>query len=153
MCLIQPRKGDSPFYRVFGHIPSSHAEKNFILLGWGKGSMVEGKHLWIAGWCWTTLVSPFNSPMLSVHSELAYIGFITSWATSVKSFESLCVSYDICAVTVFNFCHLWLPLCITSATCVLVSENVFRKTVNKICRLCLTRWKLFMVLPKEWLIQ
>lgn len=74
------------------------------------------------------LVSTFNPPVQLVHSELDCFGFITSLARSVNNFESLFVSYNICAVTLFavNFCHLWLLLCITSASCVFVTENVFR---------------------------
>lgn len=46
------------------------------------------------------------------HSELPYTGFMTSLATTVISSELLCVGHDICALIVFNFCHLRFPLCI-----------------------------------------
>lgn len=57
-----------------------------------------------------------SSPVLPVHSELAYIGFITSISTSVNNFELSCPSHNICAVIAFNFCHLWLALWITNAS-------------------------------------
>lgn len=56
----------------------------------------------------------FQPAMLAVHSELAYLGSITSSATNVNSFKRLCVNYDTCALNVFNFWHLCLPLNITS---------------------------------------
>ncbi len=82
-------------------------------------------------------------PHKPVRSELAYcICSLTSLATSVISFELLCSSGDTCALIVFDLCHLCSPLCSTGAS--------QWKCVGK---LCLNRWKVLMVLPKEWLIQ
>ncbi len=91
---------------------------------------------------------PPRSPLtrtlpLRLLSELAYcICALTSLATSVINFELLCSSGDTCALIVFDFCHLCSPLCSTGAS--------QWKCVGK---LCLNRWKVLMVLPKEWLIQ
>ena len=46
-----------------------------------------------------------------------------------------------CALIVFDLCHLCSPLCTGASQW---------KCVGK---LCLNRWKVLMVLPKEWLIQ
>lgn len=61
-----------------------------------------------------------------VHSELAHIGFLTSPTTGVINLGWLGLSYDICALIVFNFCHLWFPLCIASAS---------------LCKMCFSEWQ------------
>lgn len=65
-------------------------------------------------WFPSIFVLNFNFLVLPVHSELVYIGLIASLPTGVNTFASFCVSSDSCAVIVFNLCHLWLPMCITS---------------------------------------
>lgn len=57
---------------------------------------------------------------------LAHIGFLTSSTTGVINLGWLCLSYDICALIVFNFCHLRFPLCITSAS---------------LCKMCFSEWQ------------
>lgn len=47
---------DLLLYMGYGHRPSIATQRKTLLLGWGKGCMVEGKHSRIAGWCWTTHV-------------------------------------------------------------------------------------------------
>lgn len=55
------------------------------------------------------------------HSELPYTCFMTSLATTMIRSTLLCVSHDIFALMVFNFCHLRFPRCITV-------QNVFCET-------------------------
>lgn len=66
-----------------------------------------------------------NSAKTPACPELVYIAFTSSLATSVNRCESLSISSDICAIIVFNVCHLWLPLCVAGKN-VLVSENLFK---------------------------
>lgn len=46
--------GGFPWCRVTVCIPSSAMGRKSLLLVWGKGSTVEGQHLWTAGWFWIT---------------------------------------------------------------------------------------------------
>lgn len=80
-------------------------------------------------WVPSIFVPNFILLVPSVHSELVYIGLITSLPTGVNTFASFCVSRDSCAVIVFNLCHLWLPICITSVAqwkCASLSETLFK---------------------------
>lgn len=53
--------GHLPWCRVFSHVPSTSMQRETPLLGWGKGSMVEGKHLCITGGCWILTVDSLKN--------------------------------------------------------------------------------------------
>lgn len=99
--------------------------------------------------CLSLLVSTFHLPLLPGIYKFHYIissNYSHIWVTVFKKKKNY-----ISAVAVFNLCLQWLVLCITGASLwwsVRISDS--EKRLNEICKLCLTRWKLFCHLFDKW---